>query len=353
MTIRSGNYLFGPGMLNEGMPMLGGKYAIQVPPEEVNRSLKVLENTQSSEEPVMDIEHPKKNEIQDTDTASRDIANPVDEKRTFYPRIKNAVLLILVIVGLQTLFGFVVLPYFPTIGSFYIASIIVTIIVYVVVIQTALEKAGLQLKQVFSIGFFRYSLIAPVLITSIGLSFVLSEVTNLVQKLIPMNEFWIGYFNRLLPTDFVLVSLLRAVVIAPLFEEVLFRRIFIYGFMKNYKVIVAIVVATVMFGLIHFNPWQFIVAIALGLYLAWLYLQTKSVVPCILAHACYNTCSILATMVFELPIQGYSTYSTNGFQPLWFDLLGLALITIGVISSYLLLKVIKLENAKLDSGANY
>ena len=47
LIMRSDNYLYGPGILNEGLPLLAGKYAIQVHPDDQERSLALIEDGQS------------------------------------------------------------------------------------------------------------------------------------------------------------------------------------------------------------------------------------------------------------------------------------------------------------------
>lgn len=49
IAMRSDNYLFWPNILNDGVPLLGGKYVIQVPPDDVDRSLTIMDGEQSGE----------------------------------------------------------------------------------------------------------------------------------------------------------------------------------------------------------------------------------------------------------------------------------------------------------------
>ena len=47
LVMRSDNYLYGPGILNDGLPLIAGRYAIQVRPEDEEHSLELIEGGQS------------------------------------------------------------------------------------------------------------------------------------------------------------------------------------------------------------------------------------------------------------------------------------------------------------------
>ena len=51
----------------------------------------------------------------------------------------------------------------------------------------------------------------------------------------------------------------------------------------------AIIISALVFGLVHFNPWQFIGAFLLGLVLGVVYFKTKSLLMPILLHFFNNT----------------------------------------------------------------
>ncbi|MCC3159396.1 CPBP family intramembrane metalloprotease [Hymenobacter sp. 15J16-1T3B] len=78
-------------------------------------------------------------------------------------------------------------------------------------------------------------------------------------------------------------------VAAPVIEEWLFRGLLLPGLARNYGSTRAIVQSSLLFGIIHFNPAQSLMAFCLGLFLGWLYIRTQSVRTCVLAHATVNT----------------------------------------------------------------
>ncbi len=132
------------------------------------------------------------------------------------------------------------------------------------------------------------------------------------------------------------------VVVAPLTEELLFRGLILRGFMQRYGTVPAVLLSTLLFALVHVNPYQFASAITMGVFLAWLFVRTRSLWPCIIAHALFNCHLIVLPILrdtFGLQIRGYTGMPGDGpvvFQPLWFDALGLVLVGLGVWTAALL-----------------
>ncbi|WP_434305096.1 lysostaphin resistance A-like protein [Clostridium botulinum] len=78
------------------------------------------------------------------------------------------------------------------------------------------------------------------------------------------------------------------VIIAPIFEEIVFRGIILEGFLNKYKPITGITVSSVIFALCHGNISQFISATILGILVGIIYYKTKSVVLCMVSHILNN-----------------------------------------------------------------
>jgi hypothetical protein len=127
-------------------------------------------------------------------------------------------------------------------------------------------------------------------------------------------------------------SILAISVAAPLWEEALFRGVILRGFLQRYGVRTAIVVSAMLFAVYHLNPWQFAGAATAGLLLAWCYVRTGSLVPCVLGHAVNNSIGfVMMAMPFKIP--GYSASVTDAVQhqPLWFDLAGVIVAVMGLV----------------------
>lgn len=79
-------------------------------------------------------------------------------------------------------------------------------------------------------------------------------------------------------------------VLAPVLEEVMFRGA-IQGYImrKVRSPWVAIVVASLIFGVFHMNPVQIVYATLLGVILGWIYYRTGSLMSVIVGHVLNNT----------------------------------------------------------------
>ena len=125
------------------------------------------------------------------------------------------------------------------------------------------------------------------------------------------------------------------VLVAPLTEELLFRGLILRGLLRHYSVRKALLASAVLFTLLHANPWQVVTPMALGLVLGWWFVRTRSLTPCLAAHALLNAMALTCT-AFSFQIRGFNVVPTPGsiaeFQPLWFDLAGLALLLAGLWS---------------------
>lgn len=116
-----------------------------------------------------------------------------------------------------------------------------------------------------------------------------------VINLIPMNDWARKMFEGFRPDGFLKIAMIVAA--APMLEELLFRGIILEGFLKRYSPWKAILLSSFLFGLIHLNPWQFVVAFGLGNMLGWLYWKTGSLLPCIFLHYVNNTLATISNFM--------------------------------------------------------
>ena len=87
------------------------------------------------------------------------------------------------------------------------------------------------------------------------------------------------------------VTLLAAIVIAPVCEEVFFRSFVFMGLLRNMPVWVAIVSSAFLFALVHQDLASFAVLLCIGLALAFLRWYSNSIWPGIILHALNNATS--------------------------------------------------------------
>ncbi|WP_263603748.1 CPBP family intramembrane glutamic endopeptidase [Chryseobacterium sp. PET-29] len=142
-------------------------------------------------------------------------------------------------------------------------------------------------------NFYTYLLIFPMMF---GMMLIAEFITSQIPTTGPFFGKYYEFFERLMEqlTDDPVVMIITAVICAPVFEEIVFRGIIQKGMInKGVKPVNAILMASVIFGLVHGNPWQFVGAVLLGCVLGLVYYKTKSLLLPMLLHGFNNLCSTI------------------------------------------------------------
>lgn len=159
-------------------------------------------------------------------------------------------------------------------------------------------ETGKKLNFNFSTkNFYTYVLIFPMMF---GMMLIAEAVTDFIPTTGPFwGKMYSDYSNLLdqISKD-PSVMFVMAVMMAPIFEEIVFRGIIQKGLInKGISPAKAILFSSLIFGLVHGNPWQFAGAFLLGLVLGLVYYKTKSLLLPILLHGFNNLMSTLQ-MIF-------------------------------------------------------
>jgi membrane protease YdiL (CAAX protease family) len=163
----------------------------------------------------------------------------------------------------------------------------------------------------------------------LGTDILLSELDNLLRTYFPLPNFFEGEMAGLLERP--VLGFIIVAGIAPLVEEPMFRGLLLNGLVDQGRRWGAVVVTALLFAIVHVNPAQIPFAFFFGLFVGWVFLRTRSVWPCILAHAVSNSEPHFVKYVFPIEIPGFSMTGEPGvFQPLWLDAVGVVLLAIGM-----------------------
>ncbi|WP_238784226.1 CPBP family intramembrane glutamic endopeptidase [Blattabacterium cuenoti] len=129
--------------------------------------------------------------------------------------------------------------------------------------------------------------------------------------------------------------ILTTVLLAPIFEEILFRGIILNGMLNN-KIhpIKAILFSSFLFGITHMNPWQFVGGLLIGSFIGFVYFVTSSIINCILLHFFNNFLAIF--IMFFISKSEYHHSLDNNVVPNFWIILVISIIVIAMGS--LLLK---------------
>jgi membrane protease YdiL (CAAX protease family) len=166
-----------------------------------------------------------------------------------------------------------------------------------------------------------------------GFIIISSEINNVLEYFLPMPEILQGAFETMLVNKYIIIPVLFVGVAPAFIEEMLFRGIILNGFKENYSHKKAMIVSSLLFGIVHLNPWQFVTAFIMGMVSAWVCIKIMSLTLSIYMHLFNNIAAVFLVKTKDiLLIKGFNTEpSEQTFQPLWFDVLGIVLVSIGII----------------------
>lgn len=146
------------------------------------------------------------------------------------------------------------------------------------------------------------------LIFCIVLPVALKLFIDPVTELIPSVEVYEEIMSRMIRPN--VFSFLTVVIAAPILEELIFRGIILDGFLKRYSPVKAILLSSLLFGLIHINPSQVVFASLMGLMLGWIYWKTGSLLLSVFIHFVNNGLAYMLILILDNP--NASLYQTVG-----------------------------------------
>lgn len=89
-------------------------------------------------------------------------------------------------------------------------------------------------------------------------------------------------------------------VMAPFFEEIMFRGFLYSAFKTKIGTVGAMVASSALFACMHFDKGGMLMLFAIGMVLAVIYEKTRSIVPCMIAHGLWNSGTFtLALILFS------------------------------------------------------
>jgi len=208
----------------------------------------------------------------------------VENKKAYYPN------------SIQSwgIFGIVILSYL-LFSPLYIAldqiagMEISFLVYYLLAMGVPFGVAHLIRKKRTGINRYNFSLssIKIMALTSISIIAIQIGIVSPVINSLPMPEFMQDLILEFSNRNGIL-SFITIVVLAPVFEELIFRGIILNGLLQQYSPVKSIVLSSFLFGVMHLNPWQFISAFTIGLFSGWVYYKTRKLSLSILIHFVNN-----------------------------------------------------------------
>ena len=165
-----------------------------------------------------------------------------------------------------------------------------------------LNRKQLSIIESLRLNAISKQVIVATILLSIGAMIIADEINILVDMIIPAPESFLQLEALLTPDNPISMFLLiiTIVLLAPIGEELLFR-----GFLQKYLEIAwgditkAILLSSLFFAAIHFNPYWAIQIYFMGLLLGYLSWLTQSIFPSIIMHMAINGTSMLFIFLGE------------------------------------------------------
>jgi hypothetical protein len=133
-------------------------------------------------------------------------------------------------------------------------------------------------------------------IAGLALQFPLAEIANLVQELVPVSMEEQLRQQRLVTPDSpfdAIATIVAVVVVAAGSEELFFRGLLLPRLREAHGTTIALVVTSLLFGLVHGHPVAIAYATVAGLVLGAVAIRTGSTLPALVMHASVNAVPLL------------------------------------------------------------
>ena len=181
-------------------------------------------------------------------------------------------------------------------------------------------------------------------VVGLGVMGLGSQISNVVDAILEIILRGVpsGEVDNIYAEGNVFLTAVYAVIIAPVGEEFVFRKIIIDR-TRSFGGPICIILSAIMFGLMHGNIIQAIPAFGAGLVLGYLYYRYGRLLPCILIHAGINLYSTASTLVATRVINNvFPTFSLEAvIENLVFiiALLLFAMISVGCMTAAIVLPI--------------
>lgn len=150
-----------------------------------------------------------------------------------------------------------------------------------------LRDLGIRYYSIGKTLWYTFISLAAIFIISFIYVFFMNTVVGIEA---PASKIEILVRNRSISNTILLVVV---AFIGPVVEEVFFRGFLYSAFKKNWGILPALFLSSVLFSVVHLQVFSFIPLFIIGWLLAYIFEKTKSLFPAVFLHAVYNLTLIL------------------------------------------------------------
>ncbi len=137
---------------------------------------------------------------------------------------------------------------------------------------------------------------------SVGVIIIFDTFDRILHQLVPAPDYIIDLGNIMQPESTLgfIFLFLAVVIMAPVGEEIVFRG-FLQKFLEEHwkDITRAVLITSLFFAMIHFNPFWTVQIYLLGVILGFLAWKTNSIIPSIVLHSLNNGIAFILTVVDE------------------------------------------------------
>jgi len=177
-----------------------------------------------------------------------------------------------------------------------VPSTIVSNVVAIVVVCLIFVGRKQKLTEAFCLRKFHSGAVLPIVLMGLGFNVITGMfLGSLPEEILNSYE----QASSALTTDVGVFTIIATVIMAPLTEELFLRGLVYTRMKKGMPVIAAMIISSILFGMLHVHWLWALYASVFGMLLAWTFERTKSLWACILLHFSYNGCSMLLSLIPE------------------------------------------------------
>ena len=180
-----------------------------------------------------------------------------------------------------------------TLGLFTIQNIAFLVPLYILVMRkygVGLSALGFRKMPVKEAITWTLKAISLVFLINAVLAFVILPNTNDLPGFSPQAPFLPLFGDGALNLG---IAVLVLVIIAPIVEELIFRGFLLQTFLARFSATASSLITATLFAALHFEFQSIGIMLILALILNWLFIRTRSLVPCIAFHIFNNGVAFL------------------------------------------------------------
>ncbi|MCD6116925.1 CPBP family intramembrane metalloprotease [bacterium] len=153
-----------------------------------------------------------------------------------------------------------------------------------------------SIKNNFRLKSVNYKILLSSLFIGGGISVLIDELDRLIQIVLPYNlqiMQKITEFMKINSVSDLIILVLAVAVVAPITEEALFRGFLQQRLEAATDVTRGILLTSLVFGFIHFNPWAFVQIIIIGVFFGVAAQRSGSIAGTVVMHSFNNSLALL------------------------------------------------------------